>query len=241
MTLLTLALYPTVKKSTENKEFKLILANYKAGDEHDFSDRVKQYFRYVPDYQTNVEIKEIHRTDVLQLFRIDNLFLSVPSWGYFVYEAGVVTELKHPNVFWNKIQELNLTDQEIIENYKSELTVDLEQFNKVFSELSREDKMNRYCELFYSTDSDETFELIKSQNQIDQILTEWPKSNGMFFGDEPIIDNFDFLDSLRTNQEALWTFDMGLNVFTFTFDESNNLTDCNIEFKGNLGNEVVHL
>jgi hypothetical protein len=236
-----LALYPTVKKSTENQEFKLILANYKAG-EHDFSDRVKQYFRYVPDYQKNVEIKEIYRIDELQLFRIDDLFISVPSWGYFVYESGTVTELKHRNVLWNKIQELNLTDEEIIKNYNYyELTVDLEQFNKVFSELPREDQMIRFCELFYSSSSAETYELVTSQNQIDQILADWPKSNWMLFEDEPIIDNFDFLDSLRTNQQALWTFDMGLNVFTFTFDETNNLTNCNIELKGNLGNEVVHL
>ncbi len=241
MALLTLALYPTVKKSTESQEFKLILANYKAG-EHDFLDRVKQYFRYVPDYQKNVEIKEVYRTDELQLFRIDDLFISVPSWGYFVYESGTVTELKHWNVLYNKIQKLNLTDQEIMEHYDYyELTVDLDQFNRVFSKLPREEQMNRFCELFFSTNSEETYELITSQKQIDQILSDWPKSRGFSFVEEPELENFDFLDSLLTNQRALWTFDMGLNVFSFIFDESNNLTNCNVEFKGNLGNEVVHL
>lgn len=240
LTLLILAVYPTVKKLSENQKFQLILAHYQS-EEQGFIDRVKQHFRYVPKDRLNLEIKEVFHTDKLQLFRIDNMFRGIPSYGYYVYESGDISELKHWNVLLAKIRDLNLTEEQIIQLGYYELMVDLDQFNRIFNELSNEEKMRRYCELFCTSASDETFELITSKNQISEILNGWPITNGFPMVDEHKLVNFDFIDSLESNQLALWTFDMGVKVFSFTFDEANRLTDCKIEFKGHLGNEVVHL
>jgi hypothetical protein len=233
-------LYPVIKTNFESTDFKIIHARY-TSDEQGVIARTKQYFRQVPLIRTtHSQVTKAYKTNKSTLFRIDDSFYGVPRHAYYLFKNGKISEFMHTNIVLKAMKDYNLSEKDALVRYK-ELVIDIEKFNEIFSELNAHDKMLKYFELLRTSDSPETFEVIRSSSEVNSILKKWPATNNTFLNENLIISNYEFLDSLDSNQQALWMFDSGIDVFSFSFNRNNTLESVSVEFKGYLGNEVVHL
>lgn len=234
---------PKVQEWLEPIENKIILADISSKEEKSFKTTMLAHFRVIEENaRKNSKVSLYKSGGDLQLYRIDKDNGGHPGHRYYVFDSSqnTVYDFSNIDVLIDSVKNGYLSNEEALLAYKY-YEVNLNFFNRVFSDVAQEEKMKEYAKLFALSGDSEDYRILKRKDDIMKILSLRPKSGNMILdlalGDSTrILYDYSFIDAVSTNELLIWDLNNGITRYSFGF-KGSDVKSVEPVFVGLIGNE----